>query len=205
MAQRRLYSKAELAVELEKDRATVGNILRNIPPDGELNGHPAYYVMTAFRAVYLSQDGAALDPTQERARKDKELADKTALQNAVTRGELFSGAVVTRLVVDAFSRVRTRFLALPTYLAPVVAHTETIHEIEAVISDGVNDTLGELSEPAVLRAAGADTARSLDDASGLVQDTEASTAPDDQRVGRQRAQAKPRGERRARAVEHEPG
>src|SRR3954465_9007289 len=145
MGQRQLYSVSDLAVELTRDRRTMSDKLRNVLPDGEVNGRPAWFMMTAVRAVYLDREGT-LDGEYERARKDKELADKTALQNAVTRAELFSGAVVTRLVVDAFSRVRTKFLALPIKLAPVVVHLETIAEIEAVISDGVNDTLGELSE-----------------------------------------------------------
>src|SRR3954471_20094372 len=87
MTQRRLYSVSDLAVELTRDRRTVGNKLRNVPPDGELNGRPAWFMMTAVRAVYLDREGT-LDGEYERARKDKELADKTALQNAVTRSRV---------------------------------------------------------------------------------------------------------------------
>lgn len=103
-----------------------------------------------------------LDPLQERARKDKELADKTSLQNQVTRGELFSGAVVSKLVMDAFSKVRTRLFGLPTKLAPVVLHLETVPEVQAKLMDGVNDALAELSEQAVLAAAGTASVRRLD-------------------------------------------
>lgn len=44
-------------------------------------------------------EGSFLDPIAERARKDKELADRVALQNAITRGEqaparLFASALV---------------------------------------------------------------------------------------------------------------
>jgi hypothetical protein len=84
MGQRRLYSVSDLAVELTRDRRTMSDKLRNVPADGELNGRPAWFMMTAVRAVYLDREGT-LDGEYERARKDKELADKTALQNAVTR------------------------------------------------------------------------------------------------------------------------
>lgn len=205
MPQRRLYLKSELAVELEKDRVTIGGALRNVPPDGELNGRPAYFMMTGFRAVYLTQDGQALDPSQERARKDKELADRTAMANAVTRAELFSGSVVTQLVVDAFSTVRTNLLALPVKVAPLVHYREELATVQAIITDAINDVLGELSERAILAAAGADTARSLEDASGLVRGAEEATAVNGQRVGRSRTAPEPGGERRARSVGHVEG
>lgn len=128
------------------------------------------YDLDTVRVTYIRHQRAiasgrasqgALDPPQERARKDKELADRTALQNAVTRAELFSGSVVTRLVVEAFTNVRTKLLALPTKLAPIVIHLETIPEAQAVINDGVNEALAELSAGAVLAAAGAQTLGSI--------------------------------------------
>jgi phage terminase Nu1 subunit (DNA packaging protein) len=145
------------------------------------------------------------DPLQERARKDKELADKTALQNQVTRGELLSGAAVSKLVIDAFSKVRSRLFALPTKLAPVVLHLETLPEVQAKLMDGVNDALAELSEADILRAAGADTARSVADVSQLVPGSEAAAPADSEPVGRQRAASEPRGQRRARTVGYNAG
>jgi hypothetical protein len=58
MPQRRLYSVSDLATELQRDRRTMGDALRNVPPDGEINGRPAWFMMTAIAAVYGERTGA---------------------------------------------------------------------------------------------------------------------------------------------------
>ena len=47
----RLWSLNALAVELGRDRRTVAARLRRVPPDGKLNGNPAWYLATALRAL----------------------------------------------------------------------------------------------------------------------------------------------------------
>src|SRR5689334_16601782 len=96
---KQLYTLQGLATELGLDRRTVARALSSTQPEGKTSNYDGWYMLTALRALGWIKGRAAgaeadLDPAQERARKDKELADKTALQNAVTRGELFSGAVV---------------------------------------------------------------------------------------------------------------
>ena len=49
--QRRLWSINALATELGKDRRTIAKRLDGVPIDGELNGHPAWYLSTALAAV----------------------------------------------------------------------------------------------------------------------------------------------------------
>ena len=54
----------------------------------------------------VSDDGkGALNPQQELARKNKELADKTALENEVRRGELIETDVVEAAWTDILARV----------------------------------------------------------------------------------------------------
>jgi hypothetical protein len=47
----RLWSISALAVELGVDRRTVGKRLARVPPDGRLNGSPAWRLTTALEAV----------------------------------------------------------------------------------------------------------------------------------------------------------
>lgn len=145
-----------------------------------------------------------LDPGQERARKDKELADRVSLQNAATRNEMFSGTIVTRLVTSVLSKVRLKLLAIPTKLAPLVVHLETIPEIQAKLRDGVNDVLRELNEESILRAAGSDTASSVGDVSELVRGAETAADSDCKPVGRPRTEIVPRSQRGAWEMGHEP-
>jgi phage terminase Nu1 subunit (DNA packaging protein) len=86
-----------------------------------------------------------LDPSQEKGRKDKELADQTALRNAAMRRELLPRDEVRAAVVDAFSRVRSKLLALPSKLAPLVARSASIADARQKISDGIKEALSELA------------------------------------------------------------
>lgn len=86
-----------------------------------------------------------LDPAQERARKDKELADKTALTNAATRKELLPRAEVHAAVTNSFSRVRARLLSLPTKMAPMVMGLTSLATVQEKLSNATNEALAELA------------------------------------------------------------
>lgn len=116
------------------------------------------YNLDEVRKAYIFhlREGAAgrlktgpLDANQERARKDKELADKTALQNALMRQEIVTKGFFHRFMTEAFSRCRAKMLAIPSKLAPVVVHINSISEAQAKLTEAVHDSLNELSETAV--------------------------------------------------------
>lgn len=90
-----------------------------------------------------------LDPDYEKARKDKELADRTALQNALTRREVVTKGFFHEFVTAAFSRCRAKMLAIPSKMAPIVIHLDSISEAQAKLTDAVHDALNELAETAV--------------------------------------------------------
>jgi hypothetical protein len=173
---RRLYSKSELAIELQKDRQTIGNALANINSDGDKGGFAAYYMMTAVRALYI-KDGQkeGLDANYEKARKDKEMADKIEMANQVARGELISEDVVKKFIIDAFTRLRTRMLGLPTKLAIRLVGLKSAVEIQKILDDGVREALAELSEHTVLDAAEAESAERAREAGGLLESAEAAS------------------------------
>ncbi len=86
-----------------------------------------------------------LNPVQERARKDKELADKTALENAVRRGELVEGARVAAKWVEILTRVRARMLRIPWAAAPLLVGEDDQVKIQIVVEDQIRDALSELA------------------------------------------------------------
>ena len=82
-----------------------------------------------------------LDPEYERARKDKELADRTALQNQVSRGELVSVEEVGQQVEREYAVVRERILAIPGLLGGDIPQTQ----VQRVL-DQLRDALDELHD-----------------------------------------------------------
>ena len=61
--QRRLWSINALATELGKDRRTIAKRLDGVPIDGQLSGHPAWYLATALAAV---EQNDTRDPSRRR-------------------------------------------------------------------------------------------------------------------------------------------
>ncbi|WP_426313856.1 hypothetical protein ACN9MF_20295 [Methylobacterium fujisawaense] len=84
----------------------------------------------------------ALDGEFEKARKDKELADRTALQNAVTRGELVAIEEVGKQVEREYAVVRERLLGIAGKLGADLTPKQ-VARIEAEI----RDALEELHDP----------------------------------------------------------
>ena len=85
------------------------------------------------------------DPIAERARRDSEAADKLALENARTRGEIVAADTVTSSWVGIMSEVRARLLSLPTSLAPQVIGATT-EEARALIEAALYDALLSLAD-----------------------------------------------------------
>ena len=97
--------------------------------------------VAAGREKKQSQAGE-LNGEQERARKDKELADRTSLQNAVTRGELVSIDEVGRTVEREYAVVRERLLGISGKFGADLP-SDQVARIEAEI----RDALEELHDP----------------------------------------------------------
>jgi hypothetical protein len=94
----------------------------------------------------VSGDGKeVLIPQQELARKNKELADKTALENQVRRGELIETAEVAAAGMDVLARVKARMLRIASAVAPLVLGEDDQIVIQETIEDMVRDALSEMS------------------------------------------------------------
>ena len=87
----------------------------------------------------------ALDPVRERARKDREMADRYELENRVRRGELIESSTVMVAAMEVVMRVKSRMLRLPAVLAPLVLGEEDRVTIQSTLDEGIRDALTELS------------------------------------------------------------
>lgn len=96
----------------------------------------------------VTPDGA-LELNAERARLAHHQANKAALDEQETRGELVRAEDVTRSVSDAFRRVRARLLSLPTKLTPIVLGSTDTVEVKDAIEAGVLEALAELTRETV--------------------------------------------------------
>ncbi len=87
----------------------------------------------------------ALDLNAERARLAKEQADRTAMANAVERGELLRVATVATEWGRMLSACRAKLLAAPTKLAPRLAKEKTPVRCLELVTTEIYAALHELS------------------------------------------------------------
>ena len=167
MPERRLYSVSDLATELQRDRRTMGDALRNIAPDGAIKGRPAWFMTTAIAALYGERTGA-------RERKLSAEAGLAELTLAQRRGELASIHILAEAVDGERVVVRERLLAIPGKLQGQL-EPEEVHVVE-----------NELYEALEQLSAGADLVTSLV-GEGVSEegpdDVEAAPAPEPDRMG----------------------
>jgi len=89
----------------------------------------------------------ALDPSQEKARRDKEYADLLAMRNAITRNEYASIDEICSALGDELRIVRNRILRMPNKLASRLAMKPTQVIFDA-IQEEAYEALSELSAEA---------------------------------------------------------
>jgi hypothetical protein len=128
-----------------------------------------------------------LDLNRERARLAKEQADRTALANAVARGDVIPSAVATQQWSDHIVAARARMLAIAPKYSPQVAGITDVNVIASIIKDAVHEALDELAQ---WRPAG-----------GSAETLEVAAELDRKPVGRPRKAPVERVERGAGAVE----
>lgn len=80
-----------------------------------------------------------LDPIAERARRDREIADRMSLQNSVTRGEQAPTVMFGTALRDAVNELRARAVRIPDDLAD-----QLVAQNRATISECLRQTLHHL-------------------------------------------------------------
>ena len=93
----------------------------------------------------MAKDGSGFDLVTERARLAAAQAERVERENAVAEGKYLEVATFHLMMTSAFSRVRSRLLALPSKLAPLVAPAMTSSAAQATLKSAVYEALDELA------------------------------------------------------------
>ena len=86
---------------------------------------------------------------EARTRKDNEMADKLALANKVTRGELVKVEVVAAQFVEIASNVKARLRRIPDAIADRVVKVKSTHAAKKLLLGEIDEALAELSRTVV--------------------------------------------------------
>jgi hypothetical protein len=117
--QAQLWTLSGLSVELALDRRSLAKKLEGLEPDEE-DENKAGRVSRKWRmarvVAHMAGTATDLDANKERARKDKESADKLALENARTRGELAAVTEIADWYGAHVDRCSTRLDQIPDAL-----------------------------------------------------------------------------------------
>jgi terminase small subunit / prophage DNA-packing protein len=182
------------AHQLGESDKTIRKALEGVEPDGMRGeSQPRFYLSTVFRAL-LGYD-QQLDGNKERARKDKEAADKLALDNAERRGDLARISVMEGELAQVAANLRRNALALPTAMASALKGLDA-DAIRIKLEDALYGVLADFSDYRPGRRTSGSAALSEEGAEGGPAAAEA----DDQPVGGPEPDLKPRKQRRARPV-----
>ena len=106
----------------------------------------------------MAKDGT-VDLVAERARLAAAQAEKVERQNAVEAGEFIRVAEFHLMVTAAFTRVRSKLLALPSKLAPMVA-AKTPAEAQAMLKSEIYRALNELGATKIVNGEPGDAPKS---------------------------------------------
>jgi len=142
------HSQSGLMVLLEKDRRTMKRLLMKVPPAGEENGRPVYFMADVVNAI-LEEDANAI-PTAtdnlkaERARETRERRLKLERENAAAAGRFVSIGDAERVLEVRFSKVRGRLREIPGTVAPLLESVSS-NEAEALVAEEIHSALEELS------------------------------------------------------------
>ena len=141
-----LWTLNGLSVELKIYRQKLAEQIATLPPDS-VDGNSSRWLM--WRVVEHLRTKAAgnkeLDRTQEDARLKKAQADKLELQLAQLNGEIVKTDDVGEYIVGILMAFRSRMLALPKRLAPVLLGMKRTGDVQARIEADVNHALAELA------------------------------------------------------------
>lgn len=141
--------------------ATIRERLEGLEPVAQDGRTRWYEPQAALERIY---GGSGYDLTAERARLAKEQADKLAMDNAETRGELVRGGSVESWLVSLLSGLVVRMRAIPAKAAPEAHGAASIAEVEAVYRRHQDEVLAEIADARFIAPAPAERAAAASDA-----------------------------------------
>ncbi len=171
------WSISALSVELDRDRRTIAAACADLTPIGK-DGRSVFYRLTDVLAK-LAPAKAPADADEARSRKLAAEAEIAEMQRDRMRGELIDISSVENVVAEEYGAVRSKLLALPGKLAPMVAIEADEITCRDLIERGITEALDELARDAGEIAAGIEAASASDPSGGA----ESPAQADGQRVG----------------------
>ena len=142
-------SKSALAKTLHKPVKVIDDwVNAGLPHGRTAGGHYAFDLAEVFawrEQRSTPKRPGVIDLDQERARLAKERANKIAFENELVRGNYFHVADVDKAWVEITTVVRTKILALPTKLAPVLAVEMDPAKCNEIIRSAIYDALDEIA------------------------------------------------------------
>lgn len=139
-----LKSISELAEMTGCSTRTVRRRCEGLPTQPGPKNSILFESAPALDKIYGGGSRSELD--KERTRLARAQAEKTEIEVEVMRDNLVTHERVEREVSQMIIAARSRLLALPTSLAPLLCHEDDPAQIEALIRDRVHEALTELSE-----------------------------------------------------------
>ena len=150
----------------------------------------------------IGRDGEqSSDIASERARLTREQADKMAMENAKSRGELIPTPLVQKSIERVFSAFGSRIDAIPRKAVPRLKGCSGDAAREKVLRELIKEALHELSSfdfSGIIRSDGEGSSVGGDGSA-------AAPGPDDQPMGGPLPRPVRRGQRGAGEMEHLPG
>ena len=136
--------------------------------------------------------------SDEKKRLTRINADRKELQLQKERGELINTETAMKLWGTVCANMRSKLLAVPSKLAPLVFALKSIAEVKARMEKSIHEVLNELANPDLteISRVGGNKPRA--------RNTKASTGPTGKRMGRRKEIPEPGKQRRARQVVHRP-
>jgi phage terminase Nu1 subunit (DNA packaging protein) len=95
----------------------------------------------------LAQNSGSISLTDERKRKTRLEADRKELDLERMRGEVISTTRAMSLWGSVCFQIRSKILAIPTKIAPLIFSLKTIPEIKERLEVAVHEVLNELASP----------------------------------------------------------
>lgn len=118
---------------------------RNIIPRG--NEIKLGEAIHAIIKHYAHSKAAQHELLEEKARKEKALADMAELERDKRRGRLVMLSDVLDVWESVVLQIRARMLAMPMKVAPLIAFCRGQREIQSALEKEVREILDEVSQP----------------------------------------------------------
>lgn len=112
---------------------------------GRQGGESHRIDLTAAVAWRLAREMEGLDPQRERARRDKEAADKLALENAETRGDVARVSVMESELAALIADMRANALGVANKVAPRLCGLDAA-EIRGMLYDEMHALLAAIAD-----------------------------------------------------------